>query len=135
MARFPVSSILSRASAAYLGALGFAMLFASDELLPRLIPGLPPEASWIGQLLAGAWLGVALLNWNGRRIVMGGIYGRPQLLVNLALYVVSALSLVRVPVAGVLPWLLTVPMSVFAVVYGVVMLRGPFDATDAGGGR
>lgn len=128
MPKLPVSSILSQASAAYLGALGFAMLFASDVLLRRLIADLPPGATWIGQLLAGAWLGVALLNWNGRRTVMGGIYGRPQLMLNLVLYVVSALSLVRVPMAGVLPWLLTVPMSVFAGAYGVVMLRGPFDA-------
>jgi len=105
-----------------------ALLFASDALLPRLIPAFPPGATWVGQLLAGAWLGVALLNWNGRRNVMGGIFGRPQLMLNLVLYVVSALSLVRVPATGVVPWLLTVPMSLLAVAYGALLLRGPFDA-------
>ena len=128
----PISSILSRASAAYLGSLGVALLFASDALLPRLIPAFPPGATWVGQLLAGAWLGVALLNWNGRRNVMGGIFGRPQLMLNLVLYVVSALSLVRVPATGVVPWLLTVPMSLLAVAYGALLLRGPFDAPGAG---
>ena len=69
------SSIVARVSAGFLAAAGFPMLFASDVLLPRLIPELPAHAAWLGQLLAAAWLSVAFYNWNTRETMLGGIYG------------------------------------------------------------
>lgn len=124
-----ISSLLSRASALYLGVLGFALLFAGDELLPRLVPAFPASASWIGQLVAGAWLGAALLDWNGRENLLGGIYGRPQVILNLMLFLVSALALVRAALPMPLVAVLTVPMSLLALAYAAVLFRGPFDRT------
>ncbi len=134
----PISSAISRTSAIYLGVLGLALLFASDVLLPRVIPGFPRGAAWMGQLLAAAWLGAATLNWNGRATVLGGVYGRPLLGLNLTLYVVGALALARVDGASPLLWLVKGPMSLLGLVYGVLLLRGPFDGKeilDAPGGR
>jgi hypothetical protein len=91
---------------------------------------LPPAAAWVGQLLAAAWLGVAALNWLQRSAVLGGIYGRPIVLANLALYFVSALSLLRALMsAGTssVLWLALAPSAVLAAVYGALLLRGPFD--------
>jgi hypothetical protein len=123
----PVSSALSRISALYLGLLGFAFLFASDDLLPRLIPGFPTDAAWFGQLLAAAWLGAAALNWNGRATLLGGIYGRPQVTLNLMIFMVGALSMLRANAPSLALWSFTVPMSVLGLAYAAVFVRGPFD--------
>src|SRR3954468_23464373 len=90
-----ISSLVSRASAALLAIGGVALLFAADDILPRIIPGFPEAGAWVGQLLAAPWLGVAALNWLNRSLVIGGIYGRPVVLANMALYFVSAMVLVQ----------------------------------------
>lgn len=125
-----ISSLLSRVSAAVLLVGGAALLFAPDALLPALVPGFPPAAVWLGQLLGAAWLGVAALNWSQRAALLGGIYGRPVVLANLALYFISALSLSRALLRGAAPptlWALLVPLAVLAAAYGALLLRGPFD--------
>ena len=125
-----ISSILSRSSAAVLLIGGTALLFAPDVLLPALVPGFPPAAAWLAQLLAAAWLGVAALNWLQRGTLLGGIYGRPVVLANLALYFISALSLLRALLRRAAPltlWALLVPLALLAAAYGALLLRGPFD--------
>lgn len=125
-----ISSLLSRVSAAVLLVGGAALLFAPDALLPALVPGFPPAAAWLGQLLGAAWLGVAALNWSQRAALLGGIYGRPVVLANLALFFISALSLLRALLRDAAPaalWSLLVPLAVLAAVYGALLLRGPFD--------
>jgi hypothetical protein len=82
-------------SAAVLLVAGIALLFVPDTVLPRLVPAYPEAALWLGQLLGAAWLGMAALNWLNRSTVLGGIYGRPVVMANLALYCVSALVLLR----------------------------------------
>jgi hypothetical protein len=125
-----ISSLLSRASAALLLVGGIGLLFAPDVLLPRLLPGFPTAAAWLGQWLGAAWLAMALLNWMLRTVLMGGIYGRPIVMANLVLYVISALSLFRVLWSGRATqglWFVLAPTAVFAVAYGALLLRGPFD--------
>ena len=110
---------------------GFALLFGPDAVLGALAPGMPAETWWLGQLLAGAWLALAAQNWLQRSVVIGGIYARPLVYSNFVLYLISALSLVRVaitPTASRAPLVLAVPMVIFAVVYAALLLRGPFDA-------
>lgn len=126
-----ISSIVSRISALVLLAGGLALLFAPDVLLPAVAPGFPLAAAWLGQLLAAAWFGVAALNWLQRSVVLGGIYGRPTVLANFALYFVSAASLLRVVLghaASPLLWFVVAAAWVLAAVYGALLLRGPFDA-------
>ena len=133
-----ISSRLSQLSAALLLLGGLALLFASDVLLPALVPGFPPAAAWLGQWLGAAWLGVAAMNWLQRAAMLGGIYGRPIVLANLALYFVSALSLLRALLGGAAPpaaWWVLVPAAVLAVAYGTLLLRGPFDQFQALSGR
>lgn len=124
------SSLTSRVSAAVLLLGGVALLFAPDVLLPALVPGFPPAAAWVGQLVAAAWLGIATLNWLQRGAMLGGIYGRPTVLANVALYAISALSLLSAAAAPGTPrslWVPAVAALVLAIVYGALLLRGPFD--------
>jgi hypothetical protein len=125
-----ISSIVTRTSAIVLLAGGVALLFAADVVLPLLVPGYPAAAAWLGQLLGAAWLGVAALNWLQQGALLGGIYGRPLVLANLTLYFVGAMVMlraVREPDATRALWWIAVPLAVLAVVYGVLLLRGPLD--------
>jgi hypothetical protein len=126
-----ISSVISRVSALLLAATGLAMLFASDTILPQLLPGLLPSASWLGQLIAAGWLSIALFNWNARNTILGGIYGRPAVNLNLMLYLVSALALFKADGRSPAVLMIGVLFGVMAVVYGAALLRGPFDLPGA----
>ena len=65
--------------------------------------GLSPTALWLGQLLGSAWLGVAALNWASRATILGGIYGRPIVLANLAIYFTGVLVMLGVARRATLP--------------------------------
>jgi hypothetical protein len=129
-----ISSVVSRCSAAYLLAGGAVTLFGADVVLPALVPGFPPSANFVGQMIAGAWLAMASVNWFNRSQVLGGIYGRPVVYANVVLWVVTGLGVVKsamVPGASVWLWAVVVPAEVFAGVYGVLMFRGPFGVPAA----
>ena len=128
-----VSSVVSQVSALVLFIAGVVLLFAPDVVLPAIVSGFPASGAWLGQLLAAAWFGVAALNWLQRRVVLGGIYGRPTVLANVALYFISALSLLRVLLGHGAPpllWLAVVVTGALAVAYGALLLRGPFGAPE-----
>ena len=128
-----ISSLITTVSAAMLFLGGIALLFASDVILPTLVPGLPATASWLGQLVASAWLAVAMLNWSQRSRLLGGIHGRPIVLTNFALYFIGALVLVRAarePGSAATLWWVAAPAALLAVAYGALLFRGPFDPLD-----
>lgn len=128
-----VSSVVSLVSALILFVAGLVLLFAPDVVLPAIVSGFPVSGAWLGQLLAAAWFGLAALNWLQRRVVLGGIYGRPTVLANVALYFISALSLLRVLLGHDAPpslWLAFVVAVAFAVAYAALLLRGPFRVPE-----
>ena len=124
-----ISAVIFRVSASVLVLAGLPLLFASDVLLPQLIPGFPSNAAWVGQLIAAGWLSIALFNWNSRETLLGGIYGRLAVNLNFVLYMISALALVKADGNRAAALSLMIPFSVMAIVYGAAMLRGPFDKT------
>jgi len=124
-----ISAVVSHVSALVLAVAGVVLLFASDVVLPHVAPGFPASAAWLGQLLAAAWLGVAVLTWLRRGAILGGIYGRAIVLGNFGLYFISALSLVRVLHNGVAQlwlWPAFVVSATLALSYGALLLGGPF---------
>ena len=125
-----ISTLITRASAGVLSLGGLVLLFASDAVLPRLVPGFPPAGAWLGQLLGAAWLGVAALNWASQPALLGGIYGRPVALTNAALYFIAAMVLLKRVVRSDAPavlWLILAPIALFAVIYVWLLFRGPFE--------
>jgi hypothetical protein len=124
-----ISAFVSRASALWLGIAGFALLFAPDAVLPRLVAGYPSSGLWLGQLLGAAWLGLAALNWINRRLVLGGVFGRPIVLANAIHYFISAMVLLRAVIREpeVSVELMAIPAITLAVAYGALLFRGPFD--------
>jgi len=110
--------------------MGLVLLFASDALVPRVIPGFPESAAWFGQLLAAALLGLAVFTWFNRAALQGGIYGRPVVAANATFYFVSALTLLKVVTRSDSPralWVVLVPVVIFAGLYVWLMYRGPFE--------
>ena len=124
-----ISAFISRTSALWLGIAGFALLFAPDAVLPRLIAGYPSSGLWLGQLLGAAWLGLAALNWINRRLILGGVFGRPIVLANAIHYFISAMVLIRAVIRQPEAFveLAAVPAITLAVAYGALLFRGPFD--------
>jgi hypothetical protein len=124
-----ISSAIARANAAFLAISGFALLFASDALLPRIIATFPPGAAWFGQILGAALLALAVFNWFHRSALQGGIHGRPVVSANMTFHFVSALTLLKVVTrsdAGRAVWFAFVPMAIFAIAYTWLTFRGPF---------
>lgn len=122
------ASFLSRGSAAVLLVAGAALLFASDQVLPRLVSGYPATALWLGQLLGAAWLSLAALNWWNRATVLGGIYGRPLVAANMALFLGTSLVLFRAAARPGFPpalWFLAAVTTALSVAYGLLLFRGP----------
>jgi hypothetical protein len=125
-----ISSLVTRVSAAALMLGGLALLFAPGVILAGLVPGFPATASWLGQLVGAAWLGVAALNWSHRSTMLGGIYGRPVVITNFVLYVIGALALLKAlqgPGGSHALWFFAAPTTVLAIVYGALLFWGPFD--------
>ena len=126
-----LSSHLSRTSALLLGVAGFSFVFAPREMLALLAPGTPHAATWIGQLLGAALVGLGCLNWFNRHTLLGGIYARAVVLANTMFHVVGALSVfgssaaltatrpVAHGVAGIL--------GVFGACYALLLFRGPLE--------
>lgn len=125
------SNAITTISALVLAVSGIALLFASDEILPRVMPEATAGTTVLGQLVAAGWLAVAGLNWNQRHMIVGGIYGRPTVLANFTLYMVTAFSLAHPAMAGGAPRVfgpLAVLFGVLALVYTMLLLRGPFGS-------
>jgi hypothetical protein len=124
------ATLLLSVSALLLAVLGLACLFAPTATLSALLlgpanlfPALP------GQLLGAALLGLAALNWLSRGSAVGGIYGRPLVVANLAHFLVGALVLVRPALAlgsfQAASWLLLAFYAVFGFLFLRLLIRRP----------
>jgi hypothetical protein len=125
-----ISTRLSWLSASVLLLGGLALLFASDAILPRLIPALPAAGAWLGQVLGAAWLAIATLNWLSRSMLLGGIYGRPVVLTNAVLYFITAMVLLKIITRRDVPaalWLVVGLTVLLAGAYGWLLFRGPLE--------
>jgi hypothetical protein len=86
--------LLQDLSTAVLGACGVTALFAPEVLLSAISMA-QAVPHWPVQLLASAWLSLAMLDWMTRGFTMGGILGRPVLMANFTHYFIAAMVSVR----------------------------------------
>ena len=119
------SRFIATLSAGVLGICGAVLLFLPDTVAGASVERHSmPET--LAQLLGGAWLGVAALNWYTRGQSIGGIYGRPVVFANLMLYFVATTTLVKM--AGWRPGAVLVAALVagfMTAVYGSLLFRSP----------
>lgn len=117
-------------SAVFLAICGIALLFASDAILPRLIPTFPDGGAWLGQAIAAGWLAAATLNWLSQSALLGGIYGRPVVVANAALYFITSSVLLKVVLRGgahIAVWLSFGAVVILAGTYAWLLFRGPVE--------
>lgn len=121
-------SLLLTASAVAYFVVSLAAIFAGDELL-RFggAAGTALELALI-QLLGAALFSLAMVNWLNRYSRIGGIYGRPLVMANLANSAISALMLVHLwrsfgfstPLAAALGF-----YALLALAFGAQLFREP----------
>lgn len=107
--------LLMRASAVALGVFGASASFLPQEILVRTGTSPGGFSSVLVQLAGALYLGFAMLNWMAQGSVMGGIYGRPVAIGNLAHFTIGALALLKLILAGHR----VVEMAIGAAVYTV----------------
>lgn len=120
--------LLMAASAAVLAAAGLAASFAPHEILAALGASPTPGSALLVQLLGAPTLGIAMLDWMARGSLIGGIYGRPVAVGNLAQFTVAALALAKALLAGTRsPALVAaaVVTAALALWFGVVLVTHP----------
>jgi hypothetical protein len=123
-------------SALLLGAVGIAASFLPQEILTGL--GIAPTGALplLVQILGALLLGFAMLNWLAKDTVIGGVYGRPVTVANLAHFAIGALALLKGLVGGATPtlWVASILYTGFAVSFGLVLLTHPSGKSGAPGG-
>ncbi len=87
--------ILMIASALFMAVLGMSLSFLPEEIGNWLgLPGQPLITLGL-QMLAGVYLGFAILNWMAKAVVIGGIYAKPLALGNMLHFSMSALAIFK----------------------------------------
>jgi hypothetical protein len=111
-----------------MAALGVAGLFLPQELLTAA--GQEPIGILRGlvQLLGALLFAFATVNWIARGSLLGGIYNRPVALGNLAHFMIGALVLIKLAIAGergAAVLVLTAVYVAFALAFTAVLFRSP----------
>ena len=126
MATRPSPLLLSSALVNLVGSL--VCLFAGGELLAAFgATGTSLERALV-QLVGAGLFGFAMLNWMNRHAPIGGIYGRPLVVANLAHTVTAALSLLQIIRRGEAAGAVVAAFAfygVFAIGFGVRLFAGP----------
>lgn len=93
---FPLNTrFLMAASAVFMALVGIGMATFSEQILTHF--GHPAEGFAVAlmKVVAGLYLGLAVLNWMARGNLIGGIYSRPVALANFAHFLAVALALLQ----------------------------------------
>lgn len=116
------------ASALVLALLALIGTFAPDVVLTRLNAPLTTPLLLVVQVVGALYAGFAALNWMSRDCWIGGIYSRPLVIANLLHFLVAGLAMIRALVDApslVALWVFAAIYAMFAVGFGVVMMRHP----------
>jgi len=123
--------LLTAAALAYLaGAL--PLVFAPDEVLRALGEDPSPLAALVAQLAGAALFGFAMLDWMSRGSLIGGIYGRPLVVANLAHAFIAAIALGRHALDQPIGPAILVALAVYAALaigFGYKLFATPAAAT------
>lgn len=122
------SRLLMTLSASVLAIMGAIGTFLPAELLAWLGMQASAVLVLLVQAHGASLLGFAMLNWTGRGMTLGGIYGRPVVLGNLMHFGaggIGAMKLVLAHSEATRLWPLAASYVVFAIGFGILMFRAP----------
>jgi hypothetical protein len=94
------TKILMILSAVFMAALGLAASFLPKEILTYAGAWDEGVEVFVVQALGALCLGFAILNWSARNALIGGMHNRPIALGNFMHFLVVAVTLIKVLLAG-----------------------------------
>lgn len=89
------SYILMLTSASFNGILGIVFSFFPQEVLAQLGESIGPLTTLALQILGAFYMGLALMNYTGKKAVIGGIYNRPLQMGNTVYCSIAAITLIK----------------------------------------
>lgn len=89
------TKLLMIASAVFMGLTGIALSFTPSEILEYLGQVPNPILTLTLQLMGALYFGFAVTNWMAKGNLMGGIYGKPLCIGNLAHFLIGGLALLK----------------------------------------
>jgi hypothetical protein len=119
-------------SAILLLAHGIALLFAPELLFTLFDLTYSPQGSFSAQLFGSALMSIGLMNWTARGLVLGGIYGRALVYGNFTFSFIGFFVCLRARLNGFSNqyfWIEVVLCLASAIVFGVMLFRGPIPRT------
>ena len=119
---------LMMASAVVMGLAGVLLIFASDEVMSYMAIKANLQASLIFQLAGALYFSFAILNWNAKDNIIGGVYSKPVALGNFTHFFVGGMALIK-GITGhsgteFIAFAATLYI-LFAVLFALVMFRHP----------
>ncbi len=126
------TKLVMSTNASLLLAHGVVLLFAPEVLFKLFNLSNTPETSVSAQFLSAALIGLGLMNWTARGLVLGGIYGRAIVYGNFAYSLIGFLASIKARLNGFSNdyfWIEIVLYLVFTIAFGVMLFRGPSAKT------
>jgi hypothetical protein len=121
-------------SAAVLMAHGIVLLFAPELFFTLFALSSSAEALVAAQLFGATLISFGLMNWTARGSVLGGIYGRALVYGNFVYSLIGFFVGIRARLSGFSNeyfWIEVLLYLASAIVFGVMLFRGPFSPTPA----
>jgi hypothetical protein len=102
----------------------------ASEILAEFGVAPTPPVPLVVRLIGALLLGFAALNWLAKEMVVGGVYGRPVVVGNLAHFVIGTLASLRAAAGGdsLAIRAVTGVYAGFAVWFGIVLFTRPSEA-------
>lgn len=89
------SHLLMWSSASFNGILGIIFSFFPQEVLSQFGEAIGPLTTLALQILGAFYMGLALMNYTGKKAVVGGIYNRPIQMGNTVYCSIAAITLIK----------------------------------------
>ncbi|GAB5524522.1 MAG: hypothetical protein Roseis2KO_23940 [Roseivirga sp.] len=86
---------LMLSSASFSGILGVAFTFFPQEVLAQFGEASSPMTTLALQILGAFYVGLALMNYTGKKAILGGIYNRPLQMGNTVYCSIAAITLMK----------------------------------------
>ena len=121
------TKLLMTATSITTGAAAVALSFLPQEILASAGMQVSVAGVLVLQVTGALYLGMAIMDWMARDGLLGGVYGKPILLGNLAHFVAGALALLKAASAQSHPslWLVAIPYAAFAALFSVALFTHP----------
>lgn len=125
------TKLILTSCAIILATIGLGLTFTPNEVLIYLDYNSSKSITLIFQLLGALYFAFALVNWNIRTSIIGGIYNKPLSMGNFAHFLIGGLALTKAIISNqalpIVIWLLWAIYSIFTILFGIIAFTHPLE--------